>query len=179
MVMQFGLCNAPSTFQRMVDEVLAKEKAGGHVIVYIDDILVHMEDQEQNRYWTRRVLTKLQENRLFCQMQKCQFEVTEVEFLGVTISQGTVQISKKKIEVITKEKPPTTRKGLRRFLGIANYHRKFIQGYSTIARPLHDLMKDVLFDWIRDCQTAFEKLITALTTTPVLAYFTSRWMLAI
>jgi hypothetical protein len=169
LVMQFGLCNAPSTFQRMVDEVLAKEKAGGHVIVYIDDILIHMEDLEQNRYWTRRVLSKLEENKLFCQVQKCQFEATEVEFLGVTLGQGTVKISKKKTEAITNEKPPTTRKGSRQFLGITNYHRKFIQGYSTIARPLHELTKDVPFDWDRKCQEAFEKLVEALTTAPVLA----------
>jgi hypothetical protein len=93
----------------------------------------------------------------------------EVEFLGVTIGQGTVKISKKKTEAITNERPPTTRKSLRRFLGITNYHRKFIQGYSTIARPLHELMKDVPFDWTRDCQEAFEQLIKALTTAPVLA----------
>jgi hypothetical protein len=80
----------------MVDEVLAKEKAGRHVIVYIDDILVHTQDLEQNQYWTRRVLTKLEKNCLFCWAQKCQFKVDEVEFLGVTIGQGTVQISKKK-----------------------------------------------------------------------------------
>jgi hypothetical protein len=61
-VMQFGLCNAPSTFQRMVDEVLAKEKNSGHVEVYIDDILIHTEDLKTNRYWTGRVLTKLEEN---------------------------------------------------------------------------------------------------------------------
>jgi hypothetical protein len=169
LVMQFGLCNAPSTFQRMVDEVLAEEKAGGHVIVYIDDILIHTEDQEQNRYWTRRVLAKLEANRLFCWAQKCQFEAEEVEFLGVTLGQGTVKISKKKTEAITNKKLPTTRKGLQRLLGITNYHRKFIQGYSTIARPLHELMKDVPFYWTRDCQDTFDQLITALTTAPVLA----------
>jgi hypothetical protein len=62
-----------------------------------------------------------------------------------------------------------TRKGLRRFLGITNYHRKFIQGYSALTRPLHELTKDVPFDWTRKCQGAFERLITALTTAPVLA----------
>jgi hypothetical protein len=66
LVIQFRLCNALLTFQQMVDEVLAEEKAARHVIVYIDDILVHTSDLEQNRYWTRRVLTKLKENRLFC-----------------------------------------------------------------------------------------------------------------
>jgi hypothetical protein len=65
-VMQFGLCNAPSTFQRMVDEVLISEKNLGHVEVYINDILIHTKDVESNRYWTGRVLAKLEENHLFC-----------------------------------------------------------------------------------------------------------------
>jgi hypothetical protein len=66
MVMHFGLCNAPSTFQRMMDEVLGEEKNRGHVMVYIDDILIHTETIEENRYWTRRVLKKLKDNRLYC-----------------------------------------------------------------------------------------------------------------
>jgi hypothetical protein len=80
-----------------------------------------------------------------------------------------VKISKKKMEAITEEKPLTSRKILRRFLGITNYHRKFIQNYSMIARPLHELTKDVPFNWMRECQEAFEWLIEALTTAPVLA----------
>jgi hypothetical protein len=145
-VMQFGLCNAPSTFQRMVNEVLAEEKASGCITVYIDDILIHTRTKEENRTWTRKVLKKLEANQLYCQ-EKCIFEVEEVEFLGVTIGQGTIKISKKKMKAIQDEKPLTTRKGLRRFLGITNYHQKFIKGYLSLARPLHDLTKDVPFEW--------------------------------
>jgi hypothetical protein len=169
MVMQFGLCNAPSTFQRMVNEVLAEEKLSRHVVVYIDDILVHTETVKENRKWTRRVLQKLQDNRLYCQREKCVFEVDEVEFLGVTLGQGTIRISKKKMEVIEREEPPTTRKGLRHFLGISNYHRKFIKGYSMIVRPLHELTKDVPFEWTQKCQEVFLELRKALVSAPVLA----------
>jgi hypothetical protein len=108
MVMQFGLCNAPSTFQRMVNEVLAEEKSGGHVVVYIDDILVHTKMVKENQKWTRRVLQKLRDNKLYCRREKCMFEVDEVEFLGVTLGHGTVKISKKKTEAIEREEPPTT-----------------------------------------------------------------------
>jgi hypothetical protein len=111
-VMQFGLCNAPSTFQRMVDEVLASEKNSRHVEIYIDDILMHTGDVESNRYWTGRVLAKLEENHLFCRKEKCQFEEDEVEFLGVLLKAGKVRISPKKVEAIRDEKPPTTRKGV-------------------------------------------------------------------
>jgi hypothetical protein len=168
-VMQFGLCNAPSTFQRMVDEVLAKEKNSGHVEVYIDDILVHMKDVEMNRYWTGRVLSKLEENRLFCRREKCQFEEDEVEFLRVQLKAGQVGISPKKVAAIRNEEPLKTRKGVQRFLGITNYYRKFIQGYSAIARLLHELTKDVQFVWNEECDQAFKTLKEVLVTAPVLA----------
>jgi hypothetical protein len=168
LVMQFSLYNAPSMFQRMVDDVLAEEKSSGHVIVYINDILIHTEDVKQNRYWTRQVLKKLQDNKLFCRIQKCQFEAPKIEFLGITLGQGTVHVSEKKTETIKKEQPPSTRKGLHQFLRITNYHRKFIQGYSSIARPLHELTKDVPYNWTESCQEAFEKLKEALVMAPVL-----------
>jgi hypothetical protein len=168
-IMQFGLCNAPSTFQRMVNEVLLEEKASRNVTVYIDDILVHTRTKEENQLWTRKVSKKLEANQLYCREEKCVFEVDEVEFLGVTIRQGSIKISKKKTEVIRNEKPLMTQKSLRRFLGITNYHRKFIKGYSTIARPLHNLTRDVPFDWTRDCQTAFKEPREALVMAPVLA----------
>jgi hypothetical protein len=168
-VMQFGLCNAPSTFQRMVDEVLAPEKNSGHVEVYIDDILIHTEDLESNRYWTGRVLSKLEENWLFVREEKCQFKEEEIEFLGVLLKEGQIGISPKKTAAIAEEKPPTTRKGVRRFLGITNYHRKFIRGYSAIARPLHELTKEGTFQWDEKCQDAFDVLKAALMTVPILA----------
>jgi hypothetical protein len=121
-VMQFRLCNAPSTFQRMVDEVLAPERNLEHVEVYIDDILVHTEDRETNRYWTGRVLAKLEEYQLFCREEKCLFETEEVEFLGVLLSQGAVRISPKKVEAITREEPLMNKPAVRHFLGLTNYH---------------------------------------------------------
>jgi hypothetical protein len=167
-VMQFGLCNAPSTFQRMVDEVLAEEKASGCVTIYIDDILIHTWTKEENRSWTRQVLEKLSKNKLYCRKSKCTFEQEEAEFLGITIRQGMVRMSKKKTEAITKEQPLKTRRGLRCFLGMTNYHQKFIKNYSSIARPLHELTKDIPFLWTNSCQNAFEKLRGALTDAPVL-----------
>jgi hypothetical protein len=111
-VMQFGLCNAPSTFQRMVDEVLIEERNSGHVEVYVDDILVHTLDLATNRYWTERVLTKLEEYHLYCREEKCSFEQKKVEFFRVSLSEGAVGISLKKIQAIAEEKPPTNRKGV-------------------------------------------------------------------
>jgi hypothetical protein len=87
----------------------------------------------------------------------------------VLLKARKVEISPKKIEAIRDEKPPSTRKGIRRFLGITNYHRKFIKGYSAIARPLHDLTKDVQFLWSEACDQAFKTLKEALILAPVLA----------
>jgi hypothetical protein len=92
-----------------------------------------------------------------------------VEFLGVLLTQGTVRVSLKKVEVIKKEELPTTRKGVRCFLGLTNYHRRFIRNYLTIAKPLHELTKDVKFEWSSSCQEAFDRLKEALSSTPVLA----------
>jgi hypothetical protein len=165
-VMQFGLCNALSTFQRMVDKVLAEEKNSGHVEVYVDDIMVHTEDRASNHYWTGRVLMKLEENHLFCRKEKCSFEQDQVGFLGVLLAAGTVSVSPRKVQAIKDEKPPASRKGVHCFLGITNYHRKFICNYPVIVRLLHDLTKDVKFKWTNQCVEAFEQLKEVLVMVP-------------
>jgi hypothetical protein len=89
--------------------------------------------------------------------------------LGVLLGPGRVGISPSKVAAIQNEEPPKTKRGIRRFLGITNYHRRFIKGYSAMARPLHELTKDVPFDWNEDCDRAFQSLKEALTMAPVLA----------
>jgi hypothetical protein len=116
-----------------------------------------------------RVLAKLEEYHLFCREEKCLFEVEEVEFLGVLLAQGTVKVSLKKVEAIRKEEPPMTKKGVQHFLGLTNYHWRFIKDYSSIARPLHELTKDVKFEWTSHCQEAFNWLKEALSSAPILA----------
>jgi hypothetical protein len=129
-MMQFSLCNAPSTFQRMVDEILVGEVNTGRVQVYVNNILVHTDMVEKNRWLTQ-----------------WEFKKEEVEFLGVMISYRKIAVSKDKTTAITREEPPKTRKGLRCFLSMTNYYWKFIWGYSEIAHPLHNLTKDILFCW--------------------------------
>jgi hypothetical protein len=167
--MQFSLCNAPATFQCMVDDILEEEHESGHVKVYVDDILIHTPDSETNCLWVERVLNKLKANQLFCRERKCQFEVDSVEFLGMKVAEGIVGISPLKVDTILREEPLKTKKGVRRFLGLTNYHRHFIKDYSWIARPLHDLTRDVPFAWTEECQQSFDGLKTVLTMSPVLA----------
>jgi hypothetical protein len=167
--MQFGLCNTPSTFQQMVDNILCEEKASRHVKVYIDNILVHMKNESENQYWTGRVLAKLATNKLFVWLKKCSFEQTEVEFLSMVIWKGEVGVSPGKVRVIHDEKAPTSKKGIRRFLGIMNYHQHFIKDYAKIVRPLHKLTKDIPFVWTEDQNQSFNWLKNTLVSGPVLA----------
>jgi hypothetical protein len=153
----------------MVDNVLAQEKDSGHVDVYVDDILVHTPDLATNRYWTGRVLSKLAEHHLHCWKEKCQFEKDKVEFLRVLLGEGSIRVSPRKVQAIWEERVLKNRKGVRRFLGITNYHRRFIKDYLTIARPLHNLTRDIEYIWTEDCQLAFEKLKKVLMMVPVLA----------
>ena len=169
LVMQFGLRNAPPTFQRMMDDILNEEIASGYVVVFIDDILVFTEDATENRKWTRRVLRKLKDNHLYCRLSKCEFEKTEVKFLGLMISHGGIRVSDDRIRAILEEKPPRTKRGVQRFLGMANVYRRFIEGFARIAKPLHELTADKPFVWGDAQQTAFEELKARLVTHPVLA----------
>src|ERR1700738_3806962 len=97
--MQFGLCNAPATFQRMMNEILKEEIATGKVVCYIDDILIFMSTVPEHQEMTRRVLQKL-DNRLYCKLEKCVFEQKSVEFLGMVISENSVAMSPDKLEAI-------------------------------------------------------------------------------
>jgi hypothetical protein len=118
----------------MVNNVLQAEKDSRHVEVYINDILVHMENEVDNWYWTGCVLAMLTANKLFMGLKKCSFEKSEVLFLGMIIRKGEVGVSPDKVKAILNEKPPTSKKGVQCFLGITNYHRRFIKDYTRIAR---------------------------------------------
>jgi hypothetical protein len=96
----------------MVDNVLHAKKESGHIEVYIDNILVHMENEADNWYWTGHVLATLTANKLFVQLKKCSFEKTKVKFLGMVIWKGEVGISQDKIKAILNEKPPVSKKGV-------------------------------------------------------------------
>ena len=134
--MQFGLCNAPPTFQRMIDEVLERELATEKVFAYVNDILIATDTVEENRRLTREVLQRLRENQLYCSARKCQFEVDEVDYLGIRITQGWIRISPEQIKAILEIGILRNKKQLRRALGILGAFRKHIQGYSDIAKPL-------------------------------------------
>ena len=169
MVMFFGLCNAPATFQSMMNHIFDDMIREGWLIIYMDDILILSHDLEVHRTRTKRVLKRLQEHDLYLKAEKCEFEVTEVEYLGVILRPGEVLMDPVKLKAIHEWPSPKTVKQVQAFLGFGNFYRRFIRDYSTIARPLTELTrKDKVFDWSSECESAFQCLKTRFMEEPVL-----------
>ncbi|KAM0999125.1 hypothetical protein FF1_005867 [Malus domestica] len=139
-VMPFGLTNAPATFCTLMNKVF-HPYLDKFVVVYIDDIVVYSKTLEEHVKHLRIVFKTLREHELYVKKEKCSFATKEVEFLGHKIREGKLMMEKGKIKAIQKWEPPTKVPTLRSFLGLANYYRRFIKGYSAIAAPLTDLLK--------------------------------------
>lgn len=170
LVMPFGLTNAPSVFQNLMNDVM-REFLDIFVIVYLDDILVYSRTMEEHTEHVRQVLQKLKENRLYAKLEKCEFDCTMVDFVGFTISPDGIFMKEDKVKTILDWKPPKTVRQLQSFLGFANYYRRFIRDYSTIATPLTRLTKkSIPYYWDTEANAAFEKLKLAFTQAPVLRH---------
>jgi hypothetical protein len=117
----------------------------------------------------KRVLQKLEEHHLFLKPEKCMFEQSSIEFLGVVVNSGTVQMDDSKIAKVKNWQPPRSVTEVRKFLGFTGYYRYFIQNYSRLARPLLDLMqKATPWHWNDDQQKSFEILQDQMCSKPVL-----------
>ena len=168
-VMFFGLCNSPATFQRMMNTIFADMMQEGWMVIYMDDILIFSADLKEHQQRTRRVIERLREHDLYLKPEKCYFDVTEVEFLGLILRPNAIAMDPVKVEGVTGWKPPTCLKETRSFLGFANFYRRFISHFSERARPLVDLTKkDVRWHWDNEQQKAFEDIKAEFTRAPVL-----------
>ena len=178
LVMPFGLCNAPASFQAMINEVL-RELLDEGVIVYIDDILIYSVTEEEHITLVQRVLGKLKKAHLCVALDKCRFHVSEVDYLGYVISDKGISMSQEKVRAVKAWNPPdpkatTAVKWAQEFLGFANFYRRFIEGFSKIAKPLSDLTKkDQKFEWTSACGQAFETLKSRFCSAPILVHFLS------
>ena len=142
LVMFFGLTNSPATFQTMMNDIFRQLIAEGVVVVYLDDILIFTETLEQHREVTKRVLKLLEENKLFLKPDKCEFEQTKVEYLGVIISYNSVKMDPVKVMGVVEWPVLNNKKEVQSFLGFINFYRRFIQDFSHHARPLFNLTKN-------------------------------------
>ena len=171
LVMPFGLTNAPASFQRMINNVLRKN-LDKFVVVYLDDILIFSETEEEHQKHVHEVLQTLQDAKLLVDPEKSIFHVQEVEFLGHIIRPNEVHMSPDKISAITEWPTPKTVKDVQSFVGLANYYRRFIKDFGKLAGPMTDLTrKDAKFEWTTKCQTAFEEIKNRVTSKPVLCTF--------
>lgn len=168
LVLPFGLTNAPATFCNLMNDVLY-EYLDRFVVVYLDDIVIYSDSLEAHLEHLKCIFTKLREHSLYVKREKCEFCREEIHFLGHVISQGMVKMDKRKVEAIIDWPAPTKVAELRSFLGLANYYRKFIQGYSKKVNVLTDLLKkDHVWEWNDECEAAFEELKIAVASEPVL-----------
>ena len=169
-VMPFGPTNAPATFQRLMDLVLA----GLHwkcCLVYLDDIIVFTKTVGDHISRLREVFQCIRDARLKLKSSKWQLFRQSVTFLGHQVSGDGIGPDPSNIEKVLNSPAPRDIPQLQSFLGLANYYRKFIRDFANIAEPLHRLMhKDVKFVWTSDCELAFTTLRDRLTAFPILAY---------
>jgi Reverse transcriptase (RNA-dependent DNA polymerase)/RNase H-like domain found in reverse transcriptase len=169
-VMFFGLTNSPATFQTMMNAIFAKELRENWLTIYMDDILIHtMDNIAAHREKVHRILHKLQQHDLYLKPEKCLFEQKQVEFLGVILEKGTVQMDPAKTKGITDWPQPQTVKDVHTFLGFTGFYRYFIPNYSKIAQPLiHLTKKAVPFEWKEQQFKAFKTLKSLMCARPVL-----------
>ena len=171
LVMPFGLANAPSIFQRMMQEIFG-DMWEIFVMIYLDDILIFSESLEDHVSQVKKVLSRLRDNNLYAKLSKCEFFTESIEFLGFILSSQGKTMAPSKVEAIAEWPKPNNKKDIQRFLGLANFYRRFVKNYSDIVAPLTTLTrKDYPFLWKNKENEAFNTVKALITTAPILAHF--------
>lgn len=180
--MPFGLCNAPSTFQRLMQRLFGEQHCQS-LLLYLDDVVVFSSSISQHLERLEGVLSRLGQEGLKAKLEKCTFFKQEVGYLGHVISSAGVSTDPGKIEAVAQWRRPTQVAELRSFLGFTSYYRRFVEGFAKMAAPLHKLVaelagtkarkgtrQDFAAAWTEACEQSFEGLKVKLTSAPVLAY---------
>ena len=136
--MPFGLCNAPATYQRLMDLVLAGLQWTS-CLVYLDNVIIVGRTYDEHLQNLKAVFTRLREAGLKLKPKKCSLCSPQVEFLGHVVSAKGVSTDPKKIEKVADWPTPTNRREVQQFLGLANYCRQFVKNFANTAKPLHRL----------------------------------------
>ena len=168
-VMPFGLTNAPAVFMDLMNRV-CKPYLDKFVIVFIDDILIYSRSEEEHAGHLRTILGLLKKEQLYAKFSKCDFWIHTVQFLGHMIDRNGIHVDPSKIEAVKNWPTPTTPTEVRQFLGLAGYYRRFIEGFSKIAKSLTELtQKNKKYVWGENQEKAFQLLKQKLCEAPILA----------
>ena len=141
------------------------------VVIYLDDILIYLENLDN--YWKhmKEVLGQLKDKGLYTSPEKYKFHRDWVEFLGYILSPDGLQIDEDKVRIICKWPNPCQLKNVQSFLGFANFYRRFIHNYLELTVPLTQLTwKNTPWSWNKECQNAFEELKVVFILAPILIY---------
>ncbi len=170
-VMPNGLSNSPSIFQNFMHEIF-RDMINRFVLIYIDDILIYSPTIEEHCRHVTQVLQRLRQHYLYLKTEKCEFHKSTIHFLGYIVTPAGVQMDQRKVEAVRNWPQPTTIKEMQRFLGFANFYRRFIAHYSQQAAPLTSLLRQKAksLTWTAEAHRAFTQLKSAFCTTPALSH---------
>jgi len=169
-VMFFRLTNSLATFQAIINELLRDLTNTGKVAVFIDDVIMGTETEKGHDELVAEVIKRLEENDLYLKPEKCKWKVREMEFLGVVIGPEGIKIEKEKVKGVLEWLTPKCVKDIQKFLELANYYRRFIEGFAMVAKPLHDTVKkDKKWEWTEKQEEVFKELKKRFMEEPVLA----------
>ena len=172
-VMPFGLCNAPATFERLMERVLTGLQ-WQTCLLYLDDIVTYGQSFQQALERLEEILQRLKAAGLKLSPKKCNLFQRSVTFLGHEVSEKGIATDSSKTEAVRQWPTPKNVTDVRSFLGLCSYYRRFVRGFAEIAKPLHRLTeKNRSFLWTEECLRSFRQLKSALTSAPILAYPTS------
>ncbi|GJW75754.1 putative reverse transcriptase domain-containing protein [Tanacetum coccineum] len=167
--MPFGLTNVPAVFMDLMNRV-CKPYLDKFVIVFIDDILIYSKNKQEHEEHLKLILELLKKEELYAKFSKCEFWIPKVQFLGHVIDSKGIHVDPAKIESIKDWASPKSPTEIRQFLGLAGYYRRFIEGFSKIAKPMTKLtQKKVKFVWGDKQEAAFQLLKQKLCSAPILA----------
>ena len=168
LVMPFGLSNAPSTFMRLMNQVL-KPFIGKFVVVYFNDIMIYNKSNEKHLSHLREVLAVLEKSKLYVNLKKCSFMTKKLLFLRFVESGEGIQVDEEKIKAIREWPTPKTVTEVRSFHGLATFYWCFIRHFSTIVTPITECLQKGKFHCGEEAETTFVVLKEKLCTIPVLA----------
>ena len=165
--MPFGLSNAPSTFMRLMNQVL-KPFIGKFMVVYFDNILIYSKTEAAHYNHMREVLAVLQVNELYINLKKWSFLTDKLLFLGYVVSADGIHVDEDKVHAVREWPTPKTVSDVRSFHRLATFYRRFVLDFSRIVAPITECLKKGGFSWGKEADQSFALIKEKLSTAPVL-----------